>query len=314
LMVMMKYKTDLDKGVLESTLNMCREEDELEAFVDAIPGYLHWGVGGRIYDIEFLLSKEKLSQLRRRLARLFASCTIDRRTMDEVTRRRRAITCCRAIWEMSIATLSNSVEGVITHLPVTIDDTLQLLAFDSDPAIAVSALKAMCIFKRAVLEHDPSRKLRTDARDNTDPDGDDDTAAARVGNIDAHPLSVHYQALQRNEKSDQRLNTVTEFTSRMLVLIPQLDRPSHRDQQEIGMTLEGLCHGLNGRDFPSDDQERLADVFNGILHAHAHAQLGSGNGESTGGHPTEPYYSMIKSTMRSLVSTLEDRFAERLQE
>jgi hypothetical protein len=290
LMVMMKYKADLDKGVLESTLNMCREEDELEAFVDAIPGYLDRGVGSRIYDIEFLLSRGKLSQLHRRLAHLFASCTIDRRTMDEVTRRRRAIACCRAIWEMSIATLSNmsnNVEGMITHLLESIDDTLQLLAFDPDPAIAVSALKAMSIFKRAfldTLEHDPSRKLRTDARDSTDPDRNNDTASAQAGNIDAmnDPRSMHYQARQRNEESDQRLNTVTEFTSRMLVLIPQLDRPSNRDQQEIGLTLEGLSHGLNGRDFPSADQQRIADVFNDVLNAHAHAQLVSGNGESTG--------------------------------
>jgi hypothetical protein len=287
LLAMMKHKADLDKGVLESTLNMCREEDELQAFVDAIPGYLQmsgnagtYSIASRIHDIKFLLSKRELSQLHRRLARLFASCTIDRRTMDEVTRRRRAITCCRAIWEMSIAALSYNVEGMISHLPETIDDTLQLLAFDPDPAIAVSALKALSIFKRAFLEHDPSRKLRTDARDNADPDWNNDAAAAQVGNIDAmnDPQSMH--ARQRNEESDQRLNTVTEFTSRMLVLIPQLDRPSHRDQQEVGLTLEGLCRGLNGRDFPSNDQQRLADVLNDVLHAHA--QLVSGNVESTG--------------------------------
>ena len=43
---------------------MCQEEDELEAFVDAIPGYLQMdgnagaynnrGVGGRLHDINFL--------------------------------------------------------------------------------------------------------------------------------------------------------------------------------------------------------------------------------------------------------------------
>lgn len=295
LMTMMTYKADLNKGVLESTLNMCREEDELEAFVDAIPGYLQMdgnvdsynnqGVGGRIYDINFLLSKGKLSPLHHRLARLFASCANDRRTMDEVARRRRAITCCRAIWEMSNATLCNNVEGMILDLPKSIDVTLQLLTFDTDPAIAVSALRTMSIFKRALLEHYAPRKLRTDARGNTGPDRSNDTVAARAGNMDAmnEPLSILYPSRQRNnERSDQRLNTVTEFTSRILVLIPQLDKPSHIDLQETRMTLEGLCRGLNGQDFPSDDQERLADVLNDVSHAHAHAQLVSANEESTG--------------------------------
>ena len=288
LMVMMTHKTYLDQGVLESTLNMCQEEDELEAFVDAIPGYLQMdgnagaynnrGVGGRIHDINFLLSKGKLSPLHHRLARLFASCANDRRTMDEVARRRRAITCCRAIWEMSNATLSNNVGGMILDLPESIDATLQLLTFDADPAIAVSALRTMSIFKRALLEH---WKLRADARGNTGPDRSNDTIVARAGNIDAmnDPL---YPARQRNnERSDQRLNTVTGFTSRILVLIPQLDKPSHIDLQETRMTLERLCHGLNGQEFPSDDQQRLANVLNDVSHAHAQ-QLVSGNEESPG--------------------------------
>jgi hypothetical protein len=286
LMGTMTYEADLDKRVLESTLNMCRGEDELEAFLDAIPGYLQMdgkvgtynnrGVGIRIHDINFLLSKGKLSPLHHRLARLFASCANDRRTMDEVARRRRAITCCRAIWEMSNATLSNNIGSMILDLPESIDDTLQHLTFDSDSVIAISALRAMSIFKRALLEHSAPRRLRADARDNTRPNQIDDTIAARAGNIDAmnDPLSIPYSARRRNnERSDQRLNTVTEFTSRILVLIPQLDKPSHMDLQETRMTIEGLCLGLNGVNFPPEDKQRLAGVLNSVPPAPDPVQL-----------------------------------------
>ena len=288
LMNMMTYKADLDKRVLESTLEMCRGEDELEAFLDAIPGYLQMdgkvgtynnrGVGIRIHDINFLLSKGKLSPLHHRLARLFASCANDRRTMNEVARRRRAITCCRAIWEISNATLSNNVGGMILNLPESIDDTLQHLTFDSDSAIAISALRAMSIFKRALLEHSAPRRLRADARDITGPNQSNDAVAARAGNIDAmtDPLSMPNSARRRNnERSDQRLNTVTEFTSRILALVPQLDKPSHMDLQETRMTLEGLCLGLNGENLPPEDKQRLAGVLNSVPPAPDPVQLAS---------------------------------------
>jgi hypothetical protein len=208
LMGMMADKADLDEGVLGSALNMCLTEDELEAFVDAIPGYLKMDdkdgksenrvVGGHISDIEILLSNGKLSQFRHQLARLFASCTNDRRTMDEVARRRRAIICCRAIWEMSNVALSNSaegnVEGRIRNLPVSIEASLQVLTFDSDPAIAISALRAMLIFKCALLEHysTPLKSLRVVDRGNTNPDGRNLTATVRARNINFKntPLSV----------------------------------------------------------------------------------------------------------------------------
>ena len=286
LMNMMTHKADLDKRVLESTLNMCRGEDELEAFLDAIPGYLQMdgevgtynnrGVGIRIHDINFLLSKGRLSPLHYRLARLFDSCANDRRTMDEVARRHRAITCCRAIWEISNASLSNNIGGMILDLPESIDDTLQHLTFDSDSAIAISALRAVSIFKRALLEHSAPRGLRADARGNTGPNQSDDTVAARAGNIDAmnDPLSMPYSARRRNnERSVQRLNTVTEFTSRILELIPQLDKPSHMDLQETRMTLEGLCIGLNGENFPPDARQRLASVLNRVPPAPDPVQL-----------------------------------------
>ena len=301
LMGMMADKADLDEGVLGSTLNMCLTEDELEAFVDAIPGYLQMDdkdgksenlvVRTHIGDIEILLSNGKLSQFRHQLARLFASCTNDRRTMGEVARRRRAIICCRAIWEMSNVALSNNVEGKIGNLPVSIEASLQVLTFDSDPAIAISALMAMLIFKRALLEHySPLKSLRVVDRSNTDPDRPNLTAAVRAKNISFrnNPLSMlsllfkPYPAYPAQQCKDDRLNTMTEFMSRILELIPQLDKPSRLDLQETKMTLDGLCCELNGQDFPFNEQQRLANVLVRVPPAPAPAQLGSANEESRG--------------------------------
>ena len=105
-MGMMKCKPELDKDALESTVSMCHDENELEAFVDAIPSYLWMGhdISSRIDDLESLLKpKGKESLLRRRLALLFTSCVNNDKRMDEGARRRRAIICCRAILEISRA-------------------------------------------------------------------------------------------------------------------------------------------------------------------------------------------------------------------
>jgi len=120
--VTMKDKVELDKGVLKSTLNMCRDEGDFEAFVDAIPGYLRqtdhdigiseFNEGIRIDNIGSLFeSKGKDPPLRQRFVHLFTSCTHDHRRIDEGARRRRAITCSRAIWEMSKVPLSVKKKG-----------------------------------------------------------------------------------------------------------------------------------------------------------------------------------------------------------
>ena len=60
-----------------------------------------------------------------------------------------------------------------------------------------------------------------------------------------YPLSLPYQTGWRNdERSDERLNTVTEFTSKIFTPIPHLGKPSCMDHEETQMTLEELCHGL----------------------------------------------------------------------
>jgi len=280
LMGMMKCKPELDKDALESTLSMCHDENELEAFVDAIPSYLRMAhdIGSRIDDLESLLkTKGKESPLHRRLALLFTSCVNNDRRMDEGERRRRAIICCRAIWEISRAALSAKTKDVTMVLPMSIDDTLQRLTMDSDSAIAASALRTMAIFKRALLEQQPDPEVTKVTRQSTDTIA---TPTEDVGGM-KDPLSLPYQAGPRNEKrSNERLNTVTEFTSKILTLIPHLGKPSYMDLEETKMTLEELCQGLNGRDFSHADQQRLVDILGEALRIHA--QLASGNAVSTG--------------------------------
>ena len=48
-----------------------------------------------------------------------------------------------------------------------------------------------------------------------------------------YPLSLPYQAGWRNdERFDERLNTVTEFTSKIFTPIPHLGKPSCMDHEE----------------------------------------------------------------------------------
>jgi len=292
LMAMMSHKAELDKHALESTFGMCREEDKLEAFVDAIPGYLQTQdvathtdvhVCTRFHDIGCLLeSRGKESSLRHQLVHLFASCTIDHSGMDDKARRRRAVTCCRAVWEMSRASLSDNgknVKGVVAlDLPKSIGDALHHLTSDTDSVIAASAVRTVAIFKRALLEQ-PSHTERSN-----DPDRSKETVAALAGAVGGmnDPLVLSYQSSQRSDerRSDERLNTVTDFTSDILLLIPQLGKPSRMDLEETTITIEELCRELSGREFPHADQQRLVNVLHDV--SDAHTRLTSENAVSTG--------------------------------
>ena len=291
LMSTMGLKPELDKYVLETTLSMCRGEDKLEAFVDAIPGCLQADqdvttntevhLGTPFLDIAFLLkSRSKESSLRHRLVHLLASCTSDHRRMDDKARRRRALICCRAVWEISRASLSDNAKGVVAvDFPKSIRDALQHLTSDTDSVIRASALRTVAIFTRAFPEQ------FSDAERRNDPERIKETVAAPAevdGGMNDLPI-LSYQSSQRSDErpgSDQRLNTVTKFTSNFLELIPQLGKPSHMDLEETTMTLEEICRELNGREFSHDDQQRLVDVLNDV--ALAHTQLAPENVVSTG--------------------------------
>jgi hypothetical protein len=284
---MMEHKIKLDAVALETTLSMCGDDAELEAFVDAIPGYLQDRDSSahdepeletRISNIASLLkpkteSTGKESSLRHRLVNLFASCTKDHRRMDEGTRRRRAIVCSRAVWEMSRVSLSIKPRGVILGLPRSIGDTLYRMTTDSDSEIKASALRTHALYKCALLEQPADADAEADKEK-----GHDHLKAIVValpevvGRINPPTLtpSPSYQAEPYNYKPlNERLRTVTEYTSNILVLIPNLDNPSHMDLEETRMTLEELCRELNGRDFSDAEQEHLFRVLIQVSDEHS---------------------------------------------
>jgi len=281
-------KRYLDKLALKSTLSMCRDEGDLEAFIDAIPGYLQQADPDhddhtksekctRITDVGSLLVPEgkdpKKSPLRHRFEDLFTSCTHNHKSMDQESRRRRAITCSRAIWGMSKASLSSTGKRVafdLRHLPKSISNTLQRLTSDTDSAIAASAQRTMAVFKRAIMEH----VLHTEPRTNDDGSKDSITALAEAMGDMNIPLFPPYQAGQRHGGwSDERLNTVTEFLSHIPAHIKHSEQPSHSDLEETRMTLDELCRNLKGREFPHADQQDFVNALNDV----SQAQLASGS-------------------------------------
>jgi hypothetical protein len=346
LMAMMSEKPDLDKSALETTLRFCREEDQQEAFVDAIPGYLqtvpevathadghHHGT--RFQNIRCLLDSRMKESLRHRLIHLFASCTTDHRRLDDTARRRRAVTCCRAVWEMSKASLShngNNVKGALAlSIPRSVREALRHLTSDTDSVIAASAVRTAAIAERALLE-----QLSRD-----DPERSKEMVASPLA-VENDLLILTYQSSQRSgderrsSSSDERLNTVSEFTRNILLLIPQLGKPSHMDLEETKLTLDALCGELSGREFPDADQKSLVEALDHVSQAHAlasenaaltgkrpapdHSNVGHRPAHTVlppphlGEHPMEAYYVIIKSSVRRLVSTLDEKYSEPLQQ
>jgi hypothetical protein len=284
LMGLMKNDVKLDKDVLETTLGMCRDDNELEGFMDAIPGYLQMerdidphiepGVAARISNIKSLLSgpgkketgKESESRPHHRLVNFFASCTSDHRRMDGDARRRRAIVCSRTIWEMSRGFLSIKAKDATLDLPISIGHTLHRLTGDTDSEIAASALRAHAMFKRAHTKQPADAGAEAHKEKDYDHSNDVTLGLPKVVGtmMSSPPLtpSPSYQVEQRDDMpSDEWLKTVTEYTSGILDLIPHLEKPSHMDLEETEMTFEALCREPQGRKFSLDVQKRLADVL-----------------------------------------------------
>ena len=209
-------KNEIDLKALRLALKACREESEVEAFLDAIPGYLRSDdSGSHIADIrELLIVEDEEVQLSQRIVQLFTSCVDADGRMDKTARRRRAITCARAVWQISNALMSKQIK---MDLPETASKILRQLAEDHDPPIAFAALSTL-----AILERD-----------------EQDLLSAR------HPVAQS-DALQH---TDARLTAVTEFITSVLPLIPHLTDPSNEDLDIAKKTLGELCCGLDGKKF-----------------------------------------------------------------
>jgi hypothetical protein len=160
---------------------------------------------------------------------------------------------------MSRASLSVNVKSVALGIPIPVDDTLDHLTSDTDSAIAIAALRTKAVLKRARLEESFDDDSNTGSHRGKDSGG--------MKDLPYKSRKTNRARDSTNDWTDDRLNTVTDFLSNILVFIPQLGQPSHMDLEETRMTLDALCRGLNGRAFPHADQQRLVDVLTDIYNA-----------------------------------------------
>ena len=255
-----KDEDGIDQMAVKMTLGMCRGDTEVEAFLDAVPGYLEIDdkAGTRFSHIRSLLDpKEHDLPLGRRMVHLFSSCINGSGKMDEVERCRRAITCSRVVFELS-KTFS-SVKGPTLDLPESIGHKLRQLSHDRDPKIAFEAVRTIAVLERALL------KQLLDVKDSDDLTQSVKTAgllAAATGEND--PTSSRRRTgLRDDDRSDGHLLAVTDFTSRILELTTKHSwQPTRHDIEDMKVTFEELCRGLNGSTFSPSTQERLIKVFN----------------------------------------------------
>ena len=236
-----EQKNDIDLKALRFALRSCRGENDIEAFLDAIPGYLQANdSGSHAADIgELLNAEDEDVQLSQWIVQLFASCVDADGRMDKTVRRRRAITCARAIWEISKAFISNRVR---VELPEHASKILRQLSQDHDATVAFAARSTIAILERTLLEHLQQSQNDQDFSRR----GEVISTLAKIFD-ERDPLSARYHVAQPDDfrYSDARLTAVTEFINRVLPLIPQLTDPSHEELDVTKKTLAVLCHGLD---------------------------------------------------------------------
>jgi hypothetical protein len=327
-----KDKKDLDKIAVRLTLSMCRDDSEIEAFLEAVPGYLQIDddVGARFNHIVSLLKRDgAVLPLGHRMIQLLSSCIHGEGKMDDEMRRHRALTCSNAVLELARAVLSSTIKKLTLDLPKAVGHQLQHLSRDHDPKIAFAAVRTTAILERALLD----QLSNTD--DKTNPDQSAETVqvlAETIGEND--PTSPRYLAGPlRYDRPDGRLIAVTEFMSSILVLLSRSWHPTRQDIEDIKLTLEELCRDLNGRDFSLASQERFVDMLCDTWRAHlASASTGTlfpsiwfgvwtwltsrcslwlypGELSSSNTH-----HWVIIVSLRSLVATLDVKFIELLKQ
>jgi len=314
----------LDGEAVRMTLSLCRDDGDVEAFLDAIPGYLEIddGDGTCIDDIGSLLNPKATDMpLGHRMVHLLSTCIKGYGKMDEVARRHRAITCSQVVLELSRAVSSLTVKGLILYLPHTIGHKLQHLSRDHDPNIAFAAVKTIAVLERALLGQ------LLDAKDRMDPGRSaelEEVLAAAIGEND--PASPRHQPGRRNDdRSDGRLIAVTEFTSNILELLKRSWHPSPQDIEDIKSVFKELSRGLNGRDFSPATQERFANVLSDTWEAHStSARTGTLCLQflNVGSHrcalyqdeqsSSETHHWAIIVSLKALATTLDVRFIELL--
>ena len=262
-------KKVLDKQAVRMTLGMCRDDGDVEAFLEAIPGYLQIddNIGTRIDDIGSLLNPKgnhgNDMPLGHRMVHLLSTCINGDGKMDEAARRHRAITCSHVVLELSKAVSSLTVKGLTLDLPLAIGHKLQHLSRDHDPKIAFAAMKTIAVLERALLE----QILDAESREDRDRSAElAEVLAAAVGECDSG--SPRFQPGRNDDRSDGRLVAVTEFTSNVLALLKCSWQPSREDIEDIKSVFKELCRGLRGSEFSPATQERFVNVLTETWEAH----------------------------------------------
>jgi hypothetical protein len=257
-----KVNRTIDSKAVKMTLSMCRGDTEVEAFLEAVSGYLSDDVSGsRFGDIGPLLNPQGHDMpLGKRIVHLLSSCVQGDGKMDEVERRHRAVTCSRVVFGLSKA--FSFAQKTTLDLPKSIGVRLQQLSHDRDPKIAFEAARAIAILERALL-----KQLLDDENDLDKCEETAELLAAVTGEKDRS--SLRYRTGPNNDdRSDGHLIAVTEFTSRILALTARPWQPTRQDIADLKLAYEELCRGLNGRDFSPSVQEGFVEVFNKTQREH----------------------------------------------
>lgn len=252
-------KKGLDKDAVRMTLSMCRDDGDVEAFLEAVPGYLEIdeNIGTRINDIGSLLrSKGDDMPLGHRMVHLLSTCINGDGKMDEAARRHRAITCTHVILELSKAVSHPTVKGMTLDIPHAIGHKLHHLSRDHDPKIAFAAVKTIAVLERALLE----QLLDAETSENRERCAELlEVLVAAIGENDSS--CPRFQPQRNDDRSDGRLVAVTEFTSNILELLKNSWEPSREEINDIKSVFAELCRGLRASNFSPATQERFVNVL-----------------------------------------------------
>jgi hypothetical protein len=248
-------KTIFDKKAVQMTLKVCRDDSDVEAFLEAVPGYLQSDDNCTDDNGSLSTPKEPDVPLGQRMVHLLSTCISGYGKMDDVARLHRAITCSHVVLELSKAVSSLTVKGLTLDLPHAIGHKLKHLSQDHDPKIAFAAVKATAVLERALLEQLSDAEVRVEPGRSAELA---EVLAAAIGEND-----------RDDDRSDGRLNAVTEFTSNILELLKRSWHPSREDIDDIKSVFEELCRGLKGRNFSPATKERFVNVVNTTWDAHS---------------------------------------------
>ncbi|KAH9971812.1 hypothetical protein BGW80DRAFT_420417 [Lactifluus volemus] len=291
-----KYDEELqiDEKALKWALTSCSDDSQLETFVDAIPGYLRGGKKSyRIKNIKSLLNKPMNDphdpQLSPHLDLLLTSCVDADIGMDKGLRRQRAITCARAIGEISKASAD-----LMTYLPVATCRKLRHLSGDHDPVIALEALSALAIAEHTLLARFDGKK---DLERHTD--------ASQVLNAIVGERQHHHD----HGPSDRRLLIVTDFISRVFSLIPLMEKLSYEDLEAIRKTLERLCDALDREEFSLEARRKFAEKLAEMMRGEAEVKP---EGQQFSRSPISAFQKIVENATSEVVNALEVEFNDLL--